>query len=144
MKGHELARVLAKLPPHPPITTEYERRHRQGCFDERTSYANQRDHMVGWMREIDGPGAYGRKTRGRNAGESYNSLRCAPALIWMAEALGEEPAVVERAIAEADAAGPNFSSQCAAIRKVVPWSRIESLVELQSQSRAKFRIFSRK
>lgn len=87
--------------------------------------------MVGWMSESEGPGAYGRKTRGRDAKATYNSLRCAPALIWMAEALGEDPAVVKSAVAAADAAGPNFTSQCAAIRRVVPWSRIEELIGAQ-------------
>jgi len=50
-------------------------------------------------------------------------------LLWLAEALGEERDVLERAIAAIRAAGPNRSSQCAAFRKVLPWSRIESLIE---------------
>ncbi|MCT2266039.1 hypothetical protein M3F32_15920 [Dietzia cinnamea] len=85
------------------------------------------------MSESEGPGAYGRKTRGRDAKATYNSLRCAPALIWIAEALGEDPAVVKSAVAAADAAGPNFTSQCAAIRRVVPWSRIEELIGAQKE-----------
>ncbi|MBB1026072.1 MULTISPECIES: hypothetical protein [unclassified Dietzia] len=144
MKGRDFAKVLARLPPNPPITTAYEKNHRQGSPDPRTKYRNQRDHMVGWMSEIDGPGAYGRKTRGRDARAAYNSLRCAPALIWMAEALGEKPAVVKTAVAASDAAGPNFSAQCAAIRKVVTWSRIEELVGLQDREPSKFRLLGRR
>ncbi|WP_216695293.1 hypothetical protein [Dietzia psychralcaliphila] len=53
----------------------------------------------------------------------------------MAEALGEEPEVVNNAVAAADAAGPNFTSQCAAIRKVVPWSRIEELIADRSSEK---------
>ena len=144
MKGREFAKALAALPPNPPITSAFEKHHRQGSPDPRTKYRNQRDHMVAWMSEIGGPGAYGRKTRGRDARTAYNSLRCAPALIWMAEALGEKPAVLRTAVAAADAAGPNFSSQCAAIRKVVPWSRIEELVGLQDRKFSSFKLLSRR
>lgn len=128
MRGPELAKVLATLQPKPPITAAYEQRHRQGSPDPRTSYRDQREHMVGWMSEIEGPGAFARKSRGRDARSAYNSLRCAPALIWMAEALGEDAKTVQRAVAAADAAGPNFTSQCGAIRKVVPWARVKELV----------------
>ena len=134
MRGPEFARVLATSQPVPPITTAYEQRHRQGSPDPRTSYRDQREHMVGWMSEMEGPGAYGRKSRGRDAKSAYNSFRCAPALIWMAEALGEDVETVDRAVAAADAAGPNFTSQCGAIRKVVPWARIEELVAQQRSS----------
>lgn len=91
------------------------------------------------MSEMDGPGAYGRQRRGRTAKAAYNSLRCAPALIWIAEALGEDADVVRRAVSAADAAGPNFSAQCGAIRKVVPWSRIDELLVLK-QSRPATRV----
>lgn len=131
MNGPEFARILKRLPPQPPITAEYESRHRQGSQDERTKYSNQRDHMVGWMSEMNGPGAYGRQRQDRSARAAYNSLRCAPALIWIAEALGEDTDVVRSAVTAADAAGPNFSAQCGAIRKVVPWSRIEELIAMQ-------------
>jgi hypothetical protein len=81
------------------------------------------------MSEAEGPGAYGRKSRNRDARATYNNLRCAPALIWIAEALGEDPGIVRAAVAAADAAGPDSGSQCGAIRKVVPWDRIEGLLE---------------
>lgn len=129
MRGPEFAAILARLPAAQPLTAEFEERHRQGSSHPKAWYRDQREHMVGWFSEIEGPGAYGRKTRGREAKAAYNSLRCAPALIWMAEALGEDPDAVRHAAADAEAAGPNYSSQCAAIRRVVPWTRIESLVE---------------
>lgn len=140
MNGPEFARLLKRLPPHPPVTTVYESRHRQGSQDERTSYSNQRDHMVGWMSEMNGSGAYGRKSRNRTAKAAYNSLRCAPALVWMAEALGEDAAVVRSAVSAADAAGPSISSQCGAIRKVVPWDRIEELIALQQPAQRSSRV----
>ncbi|WP_163376953.1 hypothetical protein [Dietzia sp. Alg238-R159] len=61
----------------------------------------------------------------------------------MAEALGEEPEVVTSAVAAADAAGPNFTSQCAAIRRVVPWSRIEELIGLQHEKPSGFGLLRR-
>ena len=90
--------------------------------------------MVGWMSEMNGPGAYKRKSRGRTAKAAYNSLRCAPALVWIAEALGEDTDVVRRAVSTAEAAGPSLSSQCGAIRKVVPWDRIEELIALRRET----------
>lgn len=129
MRGPEFAKVLATLQPHLPITAAYERRHRQGSPHKQTKYRSQREHMVGWMSETEGPGAYGRKSRNRDARTTYNNLRCAPALIWMAEALGEDSGVVRSAIAAADAAGSDFGAQCGAIRKIVPWDRIEGLLE---------------
>lgn len=131
MRGPEFAKVLATLQPDPPITVAYERRHRQGSPHKRTKYSSQREHMVGWMSEAGGPGAYGRTSRNRDARATYNSLRCAPALIWMAEALGEDPAIVRAAVAAADAAGPDFGSQCGAIRTVVPWTRIEEIAAMR-------------
>ena len=140
MNGPDFAQILKRLPPHPPVTTEYESRHRQGSHDERTSYSNQRDHMVGWMSEMNGSGAYGRKGRNRTAKAAYNSLRCAPALVWIAEALEEDSAVVRSAVSAADAAGPSISSQCGAIRKVVPWDRIEELIALQQPAQRSSRV----
>jgi len=83
--------------------------------------------MVAWFSELAGPGAYDRKSRGLNAEHGYNHLQCAPALLWIAEALGEDTDALIAAVAAAALAG-RVGSQCAAIRKVIPWVRIEQLV----------------
>jgi len=91
-------------------------------------WTSQRQHMVGWFSELAGPGAYNRKTRGLDAKYGYNHLQCAPALLWIAEALGEDSALVKAAANRAAEYRPT-ASQCAAIRSVVAWTRIEELVK---------------
>lgn len=95
--------------------------------------------MVSWMSEMSGPGAYGRKSKNREAKAAYNSLVCAPALIWMAEALGENPDVVRCAVAAADSAGANFTSQCVARHRVIAWNQIEELISEQSSGAGRLR-----
>jgi hypothetical protein len=53
-------------------------------------------------------------------------------LLWLAEALGENPAILSAAIDDIDAAGPRNASQCAALRRHVPWGRIEQLIALRT------------
>lgn len=53
-------------------------------------------------------------------------FQCAPALLGFAEALWEDPVVVQHA---ADLAGGigRPATQCAAARRIIPWRRIEAL-----------------
>lgn len=125
MKVPELLRVIEGLQAAQPVTDAYEPRSR----DSAVWYSSQKEHLLGFWGEYNSPGAYNRKRTDRDAKFAYSHLRCPPALLWLAEALGEERAVLEKGIDAIMAAGPNLSSQCAAFRKVVPWSRIESLIE---------------
>ncbi len=125
MEIAQLLGTINRLSPAQPMTDAYERE-----FAPRDVwYSSQKQHLLGFWGEYTTVGAYGRKNTDRDAKFAYNHLRCAPALLWLAEALGEEHDVLEKAVAAIRTAGPNRSSQCAAFRKVVPWSRIESLIE---------------
>ena len=128
MSGTVFARRIRRLPVRQPLTDAYERSEPRplGVSPGKT-YDDQREHLTGWFSELGGPGYYGRaKPRGARAG--YNSFQCAPGLVWLAEALGEDPAVVRKGIAAIEAAPRRGASQCAAWRRVVPWSRIEDLL----------------
>lgn len=70
-----------------------------------------------------------------DARAAYNHLQCAPALLWLAEALGEDPAVINRAIDAVGAVARNGASQCGAVRREVPWGRIEQLVKQRATQR---------
>lgn len=97
-----------------------------------TWYSSQKEHVVGWLNELDGPGAYGRKTRGLGAKHMYTHFQCAPGLLWVAEALGESAEVVRLAAdnaADVWTGGGRAASECAAIRRIIPWSRIAELLE---------------
>ena len=51
-------------------------------------YGSQKEHWLGWLREYNGPGAYGRQTgKTRDAQFAFNHGQCAPMLFWLAEAL---------------------------------------------------------
>ncbi|WP_029211070.1 hypothetical protein [Arsenicicoccus bolidensis] len=82
-----------------------------------------------WLDAGLGPsvGAYGRKQGSTVPRLAYNRFQCAPGLLWLAEALGEDPDTVRRAIAAVEAGPARGASQCRAVREVIPWERIEAL-----------------
>lgn len=120
--GRDFAQIMWNLTDDCPIAISYEAKHLPGDH----WWEHQREHMCNWFFEINTAGAYGRKARDITAKGAYNRSQCAPGLLWLAEALGESPKVVQAA---ADAAGGigRPASQCAAIRRVIPWSRIAEL-----------------
>ena len=123
-----LRKIIRRLPEDQPVTDEFE-------FGAGTAwYRSQREHLDGWLSQYNGPGAYNRKKPSTSSRQFYNHFRCAAGLLWLAEALGEDPAVLRSAVKSVRAAGKNPSSQCAAFRRAVPWSRIVELVEAQPKS----------
>jgi hypothetical protein len=120
----ELAAIVNGLDRRQPLSDSFE------CPPDGSSsrWDSQKDHLLGWMSGYDGPGAYRRKQPGQDARFLYNHLRCAPALLFLAEALGEEKGTLHAAMNAVLAAPKNPSSQCAAFRLIVPWSRIEDLI----------------
>jgi|GEM_PF-1697942 len=127
------ARLLRRLPEHLPVSDAYEAEHLPG----KRWWSSQREHMVGWFSELAGPGAFNRKSRGLDAKHGYNHLQCAPGLLWIAEALGEDPAKLTTAAA---AAAPcrSVASQCAAIRNVIPWASVEAMARNRMKPRRRF------
>ena len=122
MTGREFARKLRSTRSHYPISDAYERDHLPG----KHWWSSQREHVTAWLDEIDGPGAYGRASRGLGARHAYVHFQCAPGLLWIAEALGEDPSVVQLASDSAAGVG-RAGTQCAAIRRAIPWERVERL-----------------
>ena len=122
LSGRAFARRLRFADAHYPISDAYERDHLPGNH----WWSSQQEHVTAWLNEIDGPGAYDRVTRGLDARHAYMHFQCAPGLLWIAEALGEEDAIVQLA-AEAAAGIGRGGTQCAAIRRAIPWERIELL-----------------
>lgn len=124
-------RVLAQLEPHLPISDAYEHGfpQRQGSW-----WTSQREHMLGWFRAQSGLGSgkYTRSKPNTSARSTYNRLASAPALLWIAEALGEDSAEVQ-ATADAARSEPNARKRPGLIRKYVPWARIEQLATRRLQ-----------
>lgn len=125
MEISELGQIIARLPARQPLTDAFE------CYPDTSAqrFSSQKEHLLGWLAGYGGPGAYNRKNPGKDARFFYTHFRCAPGLLWLAEALGEDPVTLADAIEQVKAARPNPSSQCAAFRRVISWERIAELVD---------------
>lgn len=92
--------ILATLPAHLPISDAFERDlpQRQGTW-----WKSQREHMLGWFehQQSTGSGKFTRKAPNMGARLTYVRLNSAPAIVWIAEALGVDSEIVQSA---ADAA----------------------------------------
>ncbi|MFM9920865.1 hypothetical protein VLI63_15125 [Lacisediminihabitans sp. H27-G8] len=60
------------------------------------------------------------------ARHAFTHFQCAPGLLWIAEALGEDWETVQLAADTAAGVG-RPGTQCAAIRRLIPWQRIQTL-----------------
>lgn len=68
----------------------------------------------------------------RDARFAYNHIMCPPMLLWLAEVLGVPPAVIKEAHAAGSGAGNKLPRQVAAIRKILPWSLIYTLLTMRN------------
>ena len=125
MKARELRAVIARLPAAQPVTDTYEHR---GEGMRTVWYSSQKEHLMGWLDQYGTPGAYNRKNPGQDARHFYTHFQCAPGLLWLAEALGEDQTTLERGVRAIQEAAPKGAAQCGAFRQVVPWTRIEVLL----------------
>lgn len=90
--------------------------------DPRVWYTTQKEHWLGWLREYDGPGAYGRiPGKQRDAKFAYNHVVEPKMLLWLIEAAGVSKDLVEAA-QRASAEGTSLMQKSGAIRRVVPWT----------------------
>lgn len=85
--------------------------------------------MLAWFGAQSGlgTGKFTRQAPNASARTTYNRLMCPAAFVWMAEALGEEPAIV-KAAADAARAEPNARKRSGLLRAHLPWTRISELV----------------
>lgn len=121
MRAPTFAKILQPLASFTPVCSKWEELKPPG----NKWWTSQRAHMYRWFSEAEGPGAYGRR-RAQTAGQTYSRLMCAPAVIWIAEALGEREQVVR------DAANVAYfrkgaAAQCSELRRHIPWPRIFEL-----------------
>ena len=119
----DLRRVIVLLDPSGPIHQKLDVDLATG--KSRAWYTSQREHLLGWLAEYPGPGAYGRANSDRSAAFVYNHFQCAPGLAWLAEAAGIDAALVSAGCDAARAAGRCSAAQCGAFRRVVSWALVE-------------------
>lgn len=85
--------------------------------------------MFEWFTKQDsfGEGNYKRNTINKSAMETYNRLQCAGALLWIAEALGENKELIrDTAIA---ASREIKKIRAGVVREKIPWENIVKLCE---------------
>lgn len=123
------SKFLACLPDHFPISDAMQGRDKEDSDDEYSDvwYDSQREHMEAWFffQQTHGAGAYSRDVRNFSSKKTYNRLLCAPALIWMAEAVGADTELIQKAADEASQLP--YRSQCRCVRKYLPWDMIARL-----------------
>lgn len=133
----QFSRILAKLEPHLPISDAFE----CSCYPQtqHPRWRSQRDHMTSWFdaQATKGSGAYTRNQPNRSAKVTYNRLQSAEGMLWIAEALGADPTLVQAAADEALATkrGP---SRCAIIRRHLPWEVIAELAKSRQGAHSRF------
>ena len=126
----QLRKAISRLSPRSPFTDEFSTKWRakriRGGQQERTSvwYTTQHQHWLGWLKQYDGPGAYGRTGRDYSAEFAYNHIVNPQMLIYLAEAVRIDRALL-RAAAKAALASTTMSAMSGAIRRVLPWKVIE-------------------
>jgi len=120
---------LKHLDAEPPLRVAFERAPDEHPASLRNAwYSRQKEHWLGWRKEYDGPGYYGRQSWDVTSERVYNRVANPAMVLWLGEAAGISKFQVKSAVAAAKKAGTTFPAQCGAIRRVIPWSDIEPLL----------------
>jgi hypothetical protein len=122
----QFARLLARLPEHLEISDAMEEADPQ---KNGRWWTSQREHMTSWFasQATRGSGSFTRREPNRSAKMTYNRLQHPEGLVWIAEALGADPALV-RKVAR-DALDIPRRSRSGFVRKHIPWSLIAQLAK---------------
>jgi hypothetical protein len=90
-------------------------------------YGTTKDQWLGWLKEYDTPGYYGRKGSGYDARFAYTHMQNHQMLIWLLAAAGLEAPTLTKAATAAEAA-KTMAAKAAAVRRIVPWDRAVELL----------------
>ena len=90
-------------------------------------YISHKDHWMGWLREYNGPGFYGRSNSDRDARFIWMHVQNLGMILWLAEAAGTAPDLVHGARLRSHGNG-NAARQTALARSVLPWGPLASLI----------------
>lgn len=105
----EFLRVIRRLPTDKPID------------NPSVWYRTQKEHLIGWLEQHDGAGAYGRKIDvKRDARFVYNHIVCPQMLLWLSRASGVPSELTQAAMGESGMA-TSLQQKAATIRRYVPW-----------------------
>ena len=115
-----LAQAIERLPPDqavPDNTPGYK------------VYNTQRAHWLGWLDPAAGTGTYPRSSMGDVSARTVCQRIGEPRmLLWLAEAAGVDSELVQQA-RDSAAQNESLASQCATIRKLLPWRTLAEVLE---------------
>lgn len=116
----EMASVFAHLPDQPDTC--------RWLKELDISWTYDRLHMVTWFAcQLSlGSGKYSRSRPNHSAKTTYGRLLNPFSLLWIAAALGEDRALVEKVRRETDEY-VSWRAKCGVVRRAIPWSRIYEL-----------------
>lgn len=120
IRTENFAVMLEYLDPFPELTKKLDKRG--------TKCKSQKAHMILWWRSQITTGAKGFKRIAGNSSsrKAYNRLLNSGALIWLADAFGEDAEALESAVKKADAI-KDYREKCAVIRETIPFDRLYEL-----------------
>lgn len=127
MDVRDFARLLARLPENLPISDAYHGY--DGSYPPPGPwYTSRRQRMVSWFRgqATTGEGAYSRTTPNLSAKRAYNRLLNSGWLLWINEAVGNDPGLIQQA-ADAASQEKDHRTRCRIVREHLPWSDVISL-----------------
>ena len=114
-------KAIEKLPSDEPVVTP-------GKW-----YRTQKEHWLGWLREYEGPGYYGRlPTTRRSARRAYMRIGEPKMLLWLIDAAGLGAQLPVAARTPRQTSG-EMRKQAASIRQRVPWEVIASALGLPAE-----------
>jgi len=90
-------------------------------------YATFKDQWIGWLKEYDGPGYYGRADGKRDARWIYQHLNNGNMIVWLNEAAGESQSSVEAAIRNMQQFQPK-QTRAKIARLHFSWERVADLL----------------
>jgi hypothetical protein len=115
----KLPRAVRRLPATAPLSDKL----------SKGGYETHQDHWIGWLKEYDGPGYYGRSDWSVDARAVYQRLANGRMIVWLSEAAGEEPKRIRAAITAMKRRG-NGRKQTEAkiVRSHLPWEQVATLL----------------
>ena len=123
----EFARRICMLSCPTPIADAFDRQHGQKA---RRWWSCQREHLTAWCLCYPAGGTKGFAHQpGSSAAQMYHRFGRPETLLWLAEALGEDPALLQ-SLADRLAALPptEWRAQMKILRETIPFARILELL----------------
>jgi hypothetical protein len=115
----ELLRAVRRLPVAAPQSDKL----------SKGGYETHQDHWIGWLKEHDGPGCYGRSDWSVNARAVYQRLANGRMILWLSEAAGEDPKRIRAAITAMKRHGKGRKqTEAKIVRSHLPWEQVASLL----------------